>query len=208
MTKKLGIVILAAGSASRMGKQKLLLPLGGKPILAYVLETAASLPDSECIAVIGEPQQQLSRLCRQHGIPWVYNAHPAAGQAASVKLGLAHLAPDVAGILFLPGDQPFLSLALLQALLQRFAACAGLDSIIAPAYQGQPRSPVLFAAAWRKKLASLIGDEGGRSIIRQNPDRVELVEWPDEHAFADADTWEDYQRLIRCRQSRSFPLPK
>lgn len=195
--KKIGAVILAAGLASRMGQQKLLLPLGGKPLLAHALTTVMKLRLDSVIAVIGEPQQQLANLCQEYGISSIYNSNRLSGQATSVKLGLSHVADDVDGILFLPGDQPLVPLALLQAMVKCFARETDNSKIVVPLYKGEYRSPVLFGADWRQHLTELKGDQGGRSVVKQYPEQVATVEWPDEQAFWDADTWEDYQCLVR-----------
>ncbi len=195
--KKIGVVILAAGLAARMGQQKLLLPLGGKLLLAHVLATVVELRLDSVVAVIGEPQKQLANLCQEYCIPSIHNPNRLSGQATSVKLGLSHMADDVDGILFLLGDQPLVPLVLLQVMVKSFARETDNNKIVVPVYKGEYRSPVLFGANWRQDLAELTGDQGGRSVVKQYPEHVATVEWTDEQAFWDADTWEDYQCLVR-----------
>jgi len=193
----IGIVILAAGLAKRMGRQKLLLSLGEKPILAHVIATAITIPWTDRIVVIGDPQDELAELCDQYNIPWIYNSERHTGQASSIILALNNLRTDLAGVLFLQGDQPFISKALLQALFDCFVSIGHKKSIIVSQYQGQQYSPVLFSSWWIPHLALLSGDSGGRIIIRENPEHVIPVEWSDKYSFYDADTWEDYQLLCR-----------
>jgi hypothetical protein len=45
-------VVLAAGRADRMGEQKLLLPLGGKSVLQWVLESALASDRHEIVCVV------------------------------------------------------------------------------------------------------------------------------------------------------------
>jgi molybdenum cofactor cytidylyltransferase len=204
MMDSIGIVILAAGLAKRMGKQKLLLPLGKKPILAHIIATAVSIPWTDSIVVIGDPQNELAELCDQYNIPWIYNSQRHTGQASSITLALNNLRTDLEGILFLPGDQPLISNALLQALFDCFVSTGDNKSIIVSQYQGQRYSPVLFGSWWIPHLAALSGDWGGRVIIRENPDYVIPVEWSDKYSFYDADTWEDYQFLCSIWNKRDI----
>ena len=197
MLKRVGAVILAAGLSQRMGQQKLLLPLHGKVLFEHVLTTVNQFVWTDCIAVIGEPQQKMAQVCSQHHIRWLFNPASAEGQASSIRLALQQLDPQLDGILFLLGDQPFISVKLVQTMLEQFFLCGSANTIIVPQYSGKNCSPVLFGADWRNDLGALAGDEGGRRIIRANPDSVAALEWTDPQDFYDSDTWEQYQRLLR-----------
>lgn len=197
MMPRVGAAILAAGTASRMGRQKLLLPLGDQPVLGHVLTIVRHIPFAETVAVIGEPRQELTALGSQYGIRTVYNPERLSGQASSIATAITHMPGDVDGILFLPGDQPLITVDLLQALLMRFSLGADNKQIVVPSYKKQYRSPVLFGSAWLPELLSLSGDRGGRAIIGSNPQAVAVVEWQDESPFWDTDTWEDYLRLVQ-----------
>lgn len=197
MLKRVGAVILAAGLSQRMGQQKLLLPLNGKVLLEHVLTTAKQFVWADCIAVIGEPQQKLAQVCSQHHIRWLFNPVRAEGQASSIRLALQQLDSQLDGILFLLGDQPFISVKLVQTMLDQFFLSGSANTIIVPQYSGKNCSPVLFGADWRNDLGALAGDEGGRRIIRANPDSVAPIKWPEPQDFYDSDTWEQYQRLLQ-----------
>ena len=197
MNKKIGVVILAAGLATRMGRQKLLLPLLDKPLIAHMLQNTASLPFADKIAVVGEPRQELTQICTEYGITSIFNADRNTGQSSSIKLGLAQLSPELDGFMFLPGDQPLLSLSLLRELIACFCEHYHPARIVVPSFQSENRSPAIFGSSWREELEKITGDGGGRSIIRRHPEVIIRVEWADEHVFWDADTWDDYQRLVQ-----------
>ena len=202
MKKRIGAVILAAGLAKRMGRQKLLLPLGEQPLLAHVLRTVSAFSWADCLAVIGDPEEGLSALCRQYSIRTVYNFDRQAGQASSLRLALDHLTAELDGIVFLLGDQPFLSPLLLQTMIERFDAMDSTQFIVVPYYQGRRRNPVLFGTGWRSQLMSLAGDSGGRTIIDEHPEWVVRLDWEEEQSFWDADTREEYEFL--CKKSLKF----
>lgn len=197
MIPRIGAVILAAGTASRMGRQKLLLPLGDKPVVAHVLAVVSQIPFAARLMVIGEPQQELAALGSQYGIRSVYNPDRYSGQATSIAKAICYLEGEVDGVLFLPGDQPLITAELLQALLSCFGEEVNNRRIVVPSHKGQYRSPVLFGAAWLPELAALSGDRGGRELIRNHPEAIAAVEWLEEATFRDADTWDDYLELVQ-----------
>jgi len=192
---RFGAVILAAGTASRMGQQKLLLPLAGKPLLAHILGTIGAFEWADCIAVIGEPESELAELCRQYQVCPVFNPDRQRGQASSIVLAVKQLALNLHGIMFFLGDQPLVSGELIAAIVARFQQLASNEAIVVPCYRQQSYSPVLFSGFWRSSLEKLEGDTGGRQIIRQHPEWVSKLDWPEPEPFYDADTWEEYQRL-------------
>lgn len=147
------------------------------------------------MAVIGEPAAELAALCQQRGIRSVYNSQRLEGQATSLTLALRHLSGDLAGIMFFLGDQPLVSLALIESLIAQFFQAGSTKVIIVPCQQGQRYSPVLFGSYWRPELAVLTGDTGGRQIMRANPAHVIEVEWPEPACFYDADTENEYRQL-------------
>lgn len=184
---------MAAGFSRRLGEQKLLLPLGEDTILTHAVRNTVSCPWNDCIAVIG-PEEELTEICIQHNIRFVYNSERHTGQASSIRAGLQNLSADLDGIVFIPGDQPLISENLFRALLTEFCLHNN-DAIIVPTHQGMRYSPVLFGSAWRTELLTLEGDVGGRTIIRRNEKKAVFIEWKDKASFLDADTIEDYQLL-------------
>jgi molybdenum cofactor cytidylyltransferase len=206
MMEKVGVTILAAGMARRMGRQKLLLPLRGKPLLAHVLATASAFPWGDRVAVIGEPQEPLTRVCREYNFPVCYNPHYAEGQASSVRLAAEQLSQEMEAMLFLLGDQPLVSPALIQAIVMCYEQQNDPRAIVVPCHKGQNYSPVLFGAYWRPQLSSLSGDSGGRAIQHKYPESIVSVEWSDKDPFCDIDTWEEYQSLCKewesCENTR------
>ncbi|MCL2562904.1 MAG: NTP transferase domain-containing protein [Oscillospiraceae bacterium] len=180
-------IILAAGLSSRMGAQKLLLPVGGKPMLQHGLDLVESMDFTRCVLVT--TPEVASGVGT--GAEIVINPAPEAGQSGSVRLGVLAAAPGDS-LLFLTGDQPFLDAATLAAIL---AADDG-ESIVYPVGpDGMPRSPVLFGAKFREELLSLQGDEGGRQIRRRYPAACRAVRVTDERVLADIDTPREYDRV-------------
>jgi molybdenum cofactor cytidylyltransferase len=187
-------VVLAAGRAERMGEQKLLLPLGSKPVLQWVIEGALQSNVHEVICVVRDLE-----FARRHisvvddRLFWLMNHAADRGQSTSVVAGLWAIDPKSAGVLFLVGDQPMIRKELIDSLIGRFRSSAA--SIVAPGFQGQPRNPVLFRRDVFPELIKLTGDRGGRVLIERHRDKTEIVDWTDETPFMDIDVREDYEKL-------------
>jgi len=187
-------VVLAAGRAQRMGEQKLFLPLRGKPVLQWVLETALASDVHEVICVVRDLKSVRPgiRLVDER-LFWLVNHAADRGQSTSVVAGLWATNPKSQGALFLVGDQPMVQRELTDSLIQRFKSSPAL--IIAPTFGGQPRNPVLFRRDLFPELLKLTGDRGGRVLLEKYVDKAELVEWHEEAPFIDIDVREDYERL-------------
>ena len=191
-------IVLAAGAAERMGRQKLLLDLKGKPVLQWTLEAALGSKLDEVVCVVRhlkEIQQTISLKHRK--LRWVTNEKAAEGQSTSIIAGLKAVSPGSEAAVFLVGDQPLVKPDLITGLIDLFLQ--NDPSIVAPSLQGQARNPVLFHKDLFPELLQLTGDRGGRGLIDKHRPRLALLEWKDETAFLDVDVWEDYERLKRFR---------
>jgi molybdenum cofactor cytidylyltransferase len=177
-----------------MGEQKLFLPLRGKPVLQWVLESALASDLYEVICVT----RDLKAVRREIAIVderlfWLTNYAADRGQSTSVIAGLWAVHPNSDGALFLVGDQPLIHKELINSLLERFANNSA--SIVAPSFRGEPRNPVLFRRDLFPELIKLSGDHGGRALLEKHHDKAALVEWEEELPFIDLDIREDYEKL-------------
>jgi molybdenum cofactor cytidylyltransferase len=189
-------VVLAAGRAERMGEQKLLLPLGGKPVLQRVLESALASDVHEVICVVRDLAPIRQQICLSDDrLCWLVNYAADRGQSTSVIAGLWAIDPKSNGALFLVGDQPMIPSELIDSMLDRFETSSA--SIVAPSFDGQTRNPVLFRRNLFPEILQLTGDRGGRALLETHRDRTAVVEWDDELPFMDLDVREDYERLKR-----------
>ncbi len=177
-----------------MGEQKLLLPLRGKAVLKWVLESVLASDVAEVVCVVRNLESLPSQIAISHDkLFWLVNSAAESGQSTSVIAGLWATHPNSEGVLFVVGDQPMIRAELINALIERFEKTSAL--IVAPGCHGQTRNPVLFRREIFPELLELSGDRGGRALIEKHKDRTEIVEWHDELSFMDLDRREDYERL-------------
>lgn len=184
-------IVLAAGFARRMGRQKLLLSLRGTPIVRLSVEAMAPHVE-DLIVVTGQDEAAVREALAGLPVRFATNPRPHDGQGSSIAVGARALKPWTRAVLVALGDQPRVPAGVVPALLA--ARTRGEKAIVAPVYRGTQGTPVLFAAEVFGELAALSGDSGARAVLQARPERVELVHF-DVAMPADVDTPEDYARL-------------
>jgi len=184
-------IVLAAGEASRMGRNKLLLPFRGRPILQHVVDSARE-QTHEVIVVLGAGEEAIRQGVDLARVRMVSNLDWREGQSSSLRAGLAAVGSTCGAAVFFLGDQPGLPGELVGALMDRHART--LASVVAPRHAGQRANPVLFDRSTWSELSQVTGDQGGRALFDRYP--VEWVEWEHPADFADVDTDEDYRHLM------------
>jgi molybdenum cofactor cytidylyltransferase len=183
-------IILAAGAASRMGSNKLLLPVRGEPMLQHVVNVAREHVQ-EVIVVLGAQHAQIEAAIDLRGTRVVSNPAWRDGQSTSLRAGLEAVGDSCGAGIFFLGDQPNVPGAMLDRMLDAHAKT--LAPIVAPRHAGRRANPVLFDRVTWDDLRRVAGDEGGRGLF--NEYRAEWVDWPDPRAFADIDTPDDYRGI-------------
>lgn len=182
----LHILILAAGASRRMGQDKLLLPVGGQPLLARGRQMAAATGWPVTV-VLPPGQPARHRAAQGPGATLVTAERAAEGMAESLKAGLAALPPG-APVLILPADMPDIGTADLMA----FAACDPALIWRAVTEDGQPGHPVLLPGWLRPEVMELTGDQGARALLDRHADRLRPLPLPGRRAATDLDSPEDW----------------
>ena len=184
-------IVLAAGFARRMGRQKLLLELRGKPVVRWSVESI--LPHvGDAVVVTGPDDEGVRAAHGGLGVRFVVNPRPQDGQGSSIAIGAAALKPWTAAALIALGDQPRLPDGLIARLLAERERSG--KAIVAPVYRGTQGTPVLFSSDVFDELRALDGDAGARAVVQARPERVARVPI-DAPMPPDVDTPEDYARL-------------
>lgn len=187
-------IVLAAGRSSRMGEHKLLLSLGGRPLVTYAVDAACRSEVASVIVVVGHNAHHIMSALDGMCCRIVTNELYADGMATSLRVGIATLPSDVTGALILLADQPLVTFAMMNRMLA--AADREPYAIHAAVYNGKRGNPVYFPRALFGELRAVSGDEGGRSVIARHAEIVRLVSMPVVEAALDVDTPGEYERLI------------
>lgn len=166
-------IVMAAGSSSRFGENKLLCPFRGTPL--YLRALGAIEPDVFSRVVVVTGCAPVAQAARSMGFAVAENPCPEAGISHTIRLGLSH-AEDCDGALFMTADQPLLSKDTLRRLAAAFAETP--DQIISAACGEKRGNPCVFPAALFPALEALEGDCGGSYVIRANPHLLRPVQIP------------------------------
>lgn len=189
---------------------KLLLTFRGRPLLAHVVDTALASRLSEVVVVLGAFADPLrAAVPLDARVRCVVNENYALGRSESIRAGLAAISefPRIApGALFLLGDQPLMSVALIDAVLDAaereevrgpagapIAAAAQLDAREARYLKG---NPVLFRRMLFEQLFALRGDRGALDLISAHWRNAAYVPIEDAATQFRVDTPDDYRRLL------------
>lgn len=184
-------IVLAAGLARRMGRQKLLLPLQGKPVVRWAVERIAPHA-GDVVVVTGQDDAAIREALADLAVRFAVNPSPQSGQGSSIAVGVAALKPWTRAALIALGDQPRVPDAVVPALLAALERTG--QAVVAPVYRGTQGTPVLFAAEVFAELRALTGDAGARAVVDARPERVERVSF-DVAMPPDVDTPEDFAKL-------------
>jgi molybdenum cofactor cytidylyltransferase len=182
-------ILLAAGSGTRFGADKLLHPLAdGTPIGVVSLRALKSaLPN--VIAVIRTGDDRLRALLADEQVDVVECDDAHLGMARSFVCGI-EASRDAEGWVIALGDMPFVQPLTIRSVATRVAQTG---RIIVPVYLGQRGHPVGFGRRYLSELHKLNGDEGARSVIVRHPGDLELLDCDDAGIVRDIDTRADLQ---------------
>lgn len=182
---QLGAVLMASGAARRFGKNKLLYPVEGVPMIERAM--GALPPELFAKAAVVSSYPEILRLTESKGYTAIHNPNPEQGQSVSVRLGTQALA-DMDGILFAVCDQPWLRRSSVERLMEAFSAEP--DCIWALSWAGRKGNPVVFPKALFPELLAITGDRGGGAVIKVHPQLLRLTEaaGPEELSDVDAPT--------------------
>jgi molybdenum cofactor cytidylyltransferase len=194
-------IVLAAGSATRMGEPKQLLPLGDRCLLQHVVDEAARSCLHEIVVVVGAAAAAIRdaiRVPAGAALRIVTNAAHPCGQSTSLKAGLRAASVRSGAAAVLLADQPGVRAALIDHVVDAFRT--GARAIARPVHRGAdgsslPGHPVVLARTLWADVERIEGDHGARSVIAERPaDLLEVA--VDDPPPIDVDTRIDYHRAV------------
>ena len=196
MEHQCDIVLLAAGSSSRLGGPKQLLLYKEHTLLQHSIEIALASQANRVVVVLGANAGiiEASITNKNDRLACITNDQWQEGLASSIRCGLQYLlrqVPAPQNVMFIVCDQPYINTVLLDKLitLQRQTG----HSIVASKYAKTAGIPAIFSRGWFPELLQLTGDKGARKLIQQQKEAVATVAFP--LGTIDIDTMEDYESL-------------
>lgn len=178
-------VVLAAGRSARMGgANKLLLDLGGAPLIRRTAATLMEAGIGRIVVVVGHDGCGIRGALTGLAVDFADNARYAEGLASSLRTGIAAVG-DCGGVLICLGDMPWVRSGTIRALVAAHAK----DRIVVPVGErGRRGNPVLWDRSFFSELTALHGDMGARNLIAEKSGHVFALETDDPGIFRDIDT--------------------
>jgi molybdenum cofactor cytidylyltransferase len=180
-------LLLAAGKSSRMGSNKMLEEIDGRPMVARTAQRLLSSRARPIIAVLGNMADEVDAALGKLPVERVRNPDFADGLSTSLRCGLAALPADIEGVVVCLGDMPLISGRDLDRLIAAFNPLEG-RAIVVPTRHGQRGNPILWSREFFAEMMALSGDTGARRLIEEHADRVAEVEMDTDGVLTDIDT--------------------
>gem|GEM_PF-1031635 len=196
-TLRVGVVVLAGGTARRIGGgDKTALDVGGRPILHRLLADLAPLPT----VVVADPPPAAVAAQFPHAT-WVRESPAGAGPAVALAAGVAALR-DVEAVVAVAGDQPFAG-PVVPRLVRALAEHPGADAAFGVDAGGreQPLLAAYRARAVRRRLAAVRPGQALRTV------RVGLRVHPVPLAGTEGLDVDDADDLARARDAARDAAP-
>lgn len=190
-----GIIILAAGSSSRLGKPKQLLVYQHRTLLQHVADEAEAAKLSPVVVVTGANASLTASSLMMKNVLLAENEGWQEGMGSSIVTGMARLlqhSKKTEAVILAVCDQPYVSAALFRKLIA--AKKESGKGIAASQYDGINGTPVLFTKPYFHQLQNLRGNEGARKLLKFYHHDVATVPFP--QGGIDIDTEDDYRKLL------------
>jgi len=191
-----GIIILAAGNSSRLGRPKQLLKYKDKTLLDLVTAEALKIPTIPTVVVLGAYSKEILNHHTYLEIAYIVNPNWQTGISSSIAAGMSAIgnqSKEIENVIIAVADQVFITSKVFEKLLQKRKLSS--KGIIASSYAETVGTPVLFSKKYFEKLLSLTGNTGAKSIVQLNMEDTEII--PFELGHIDIDTETDYNNLIK-----------
>ena len=193
-TTNIGVIILAAGNSSRLGRPKQLLSYNGRTLLQHSLQIAGASNANPIVVVLGADADIIKREINGVYVHVVQNEDWQEGMASSIRCGInafRQITPNAEGVIVMVCDQPYITASLLNELITAHQKTG--KPIVACSYENTFGPPVFFHHTFFDELLKLKGDVGAKNIIHQHADAVELISFPE--GTYEVDTEADYERI-------------
>ena len=168
---RIGCLVMAAGSGSRFGRNKLEAVIDGKTLLRRALE-AVPREEFACVTVVTQ-YDGAAALAEEFGFAVVRNDRPEDGLSRTVRLGTEAMA-SCGAIMYQVADQPLLERDTVRREVELFRTHP--DRIVGLGHNGVRGNPCIFPRRFFPELMALTGDTGGNTVIRAHPESLLLYE--------------------------------
>ncbi len=185
------IIILAAGSSSRMGHSKQLLKWGNTTLLNHSILQASNSEAENVYVVLGANYKEIKASIKNKAVFVLHNPTWEEGMGNSIAFGIKEVASNTYdGVLIMLADQPQVDAVFLNSLIRAFQKRE--KHIIATSYKNGAGVPALFDKTCFGELTSITGKMGAKSLIKRSMETTKLI--VPKNKILDIDTKEMYEK--------------
>ena len=193
-TLDVAILILAAGSSSRLGQPKQLVKRNGTTLLQNTIKTALAVNTQPVVVMLGAYAEKIKPTIGQLPIVIVENENWETGMGATIAKGMDFIKNNCLtckAAIILVSDQYHLSEHVLYQLIEKWEKTG--SGIIASKYGKMFGVPALFSKNLFAELMDLEGKAGAKKIIAQHLESASFIDF--EKGTFDLDTEEDLEKM-------------
>ncbi|MCA1029845.1 nucleotidyltransferase family protein [Bacillus timonensis] len=193
-------IILSAGTSSRMGKTKALLPYNDTTLLNYQISQFNQSLLNETIVVLGHDATSILHSLTTLPSKIMMNSHFHNGKSSSIKVGVKNSSTSAQMILIANVDQP-VSTRIINKMCAEFIKKR--PKIIIPTYKQKRGHPVLFCSSLRSDLLSVSEQtQGLREIIHRYSSSIQEIELDEPSILHNFNTPNDLSKLLETIRRR------
>jgi molybdenum cofactor cytidylyltransferase len=185
-------VLLAAGTSSRMGSNKLLFELNGESVLRGAVRRALAGGLSPLLVVLGHESEKARRELDGLPVDAVVNPNYEQGINSSLKAGVSALPAGVGAAMVMLADMPYVAPEMITAMIDRYRTSEA--PLVISDYEGVNAPPMLYDRSLFNELKMMTEQGCGRQVVKRHRHEAEVMPWP-AAALADLDVPEDYARM-------------
>lgn len=189
------ILLLAAGSSTRMGQPKQLLPWGGQTLIEHQIQTLLKTGNPVSV-VLGSNSNLIIPVIEKYSVNIFINTDWESGMGSSISFGISQIIqkfPDANGVLITLLDQPLITTSYFQKMPGAYLP-GSQQILVSRSASGWTGVPVLFDRCYFKDLTELSNDEGAKKIVKRHEESVNFLEGGE--LLEDMDTIQTYQQLL------------
>jgi molybdenum cofactor cytidylyltransferase len=188
-------VVLAAGSSTRMGRNKLLLPIGGETVVRRAVREALEAGLDPVIVVLGHEAERVGADLGGLSCLTIVNPDHARGVGTSLKAGIEAAAVEtrVGAAVVLLADMPFVTASSIRAVVESYRGRHA--PLVVSRYGEIDAPPTLYDRSLFPELLALAEGQCGKKVVRRHADEAVIVASP-VNALRDIDVAEDYESAL------------
>jgi molybdenum cofactor cytidylyltransferase len=193
-------IVLAAGTSTRMGRNKLFVELEGETLVHRTVRRVADAGVDPLIVVLGHESEQVKGAIGTLPCRLVFNPDYLRGVNSSLRAGI-HAASELAAraAVVVLADMPFVTTAMIETLVATYRRSH--SPLVISDYDGVNAPPMLYDRSLFGELAMSEGQGCGKHVVKRHRHEAQSVSWPAE-ALTDLDVPEDYERVKALGEAR------